>query len=381
MRPVWLASLPIFASVLFACSSDSAGTNGADASLSDSAGAGDALDGTSSREASTASDGMTASVDGDSPDTRGADGAAPADAARDATIPFDAGADGATPAGDAADATPPTDGDLPDPLGPVPDGGALVQFVASDESVAFDESQEEHSTGTIAFGVSSPAASDGKIATLTRTGGQAALGTEGAEEIVSRAPFSFGTFRYRVQLASCAATEEAVNGLFTYFNDGTKATDGLIVNREVDIEILCGEPWLINLTIWTEYTDDTHLKNQSRVVDTRTGTVYVYADDTSGNQTGTESHPELAIAGFPASSTYYEMGFTWAPDHLRYFISNGGTDVTLWDATDATRIPQAPMEQHFNLWAPGEHWSTSDSAGPPAQDATLSLDWFRYDPL
>jgi hypothetical protein len=75
------------------------------------------------------------------------------------------------------------------------------------------------------------------------------------------------------------------------------------------------------------------------------------------------------------------MGFTWAPDHLRYFMSNGGTDVTLWDATDATRIPQAPMEQHFNLWAPGEHWSTGDSAAVPANAATLSLDWFRYDPL
>ncbi|HSY21976.1 MAG TPA: glycoside hydrolase family 16 protein [Polyangiaceae bacterium] len=375
MRSAWLALLPIFASALFACSSDTAGTNGSDASLSDAAG--DDLDGASSHEAT--SDGMTANVD--APDTRVADGMAPVDAARDATIPFDAEAGGATPAGDATDATPPTDGDLPDPLGPVPDGGALVQFVASDESVAFDESQEEHSTGTIAFGVSSPAASDGKVATLTRTGGQATLGTGGAEEIVSRAPFSFGTFRYRIQLASCAATEEAVNGLFTYFNDGTKATDGLIVNREVDIEILCGEPWLINLTIWTEYTDDTHLENQSRVVDTRTGTVYVYADDTSGNQTGTESHPELALAGFPSSGTYYEMGFTWAPDHLRYFISNGGTDVTLWDATDATRIPQAPMEQHFNLWAPGEHWSTGESAAVPAQDATLSLDWFRYDPL
>jgi hypothetical protein len=164
----------------------------------------------------------------------------------------EAGADGAAPAGDGAGEAPASDGGLPDPLGPVPDGGLLVQFVANDESTAFDESQEEKSTGTIAFGVASSAASDGNIATLTRTGGQTAIGTAGAEEIVSRRQFSFGTFRYRTELASCAATEEAVNGLFTYFNDGSTASDGLVINREVDIEILCGEPWLINLTIWTE---------------------------------------------------------------------------------------------------------------------------------
>ncbi len=54
--------------------------------------------------------------------------------------------------------------------------------------------------------------------------------------------------------------------------------------------------------------------------------------------------------------------------------------IPLWAATDATRIPQAPMEQHFNIWAPGDHWSNGNAAPPPAQDATLTLDWFRYDP-
>ena len=74
------------------------------------------------------------------------------------------------------------------------------------------------------------------------------------------------------------------------------------------------------------------------------------------------------------------MGWTWSPTELRYFMLVGGTEVTLWDATDATRIPQAPMEQHFNLWAPGIHWSTGATAAVPAKDTTLTLDWFRYDP-
>jgi hypothetical protein len=272
------------------------------------------------------------------------------------------------------------DGGLPDVFGPVEDGGVFVQFVQADETANFDPAQEEKSTGTITFGAANAAASDGKVANLTRTGGQTTIGTGGAVEIVSNRTFSFGTFRFRLSLATCASTEEVVSGPFAYFNDGSKAPDGLVINREVDIEVLCGEPWLINLTIWTEYTDDTHMKNQSRVVDTKAGKVYVYANDSSGNETGTEDHPELLVPGWPAAGTFYELGWTWAADHLRYFMSIGGTDVTLWDATDATRIPQAPMEQHFNIWAPGIHWSTGATAGPPAQDATLTLDWFRYDP-
>jgi hypothetical protein len=304
------------------------------------------------------------------------DGAPSADAHGPST---DASADASLDAAHVPDGSS-LDAGLPDVYGPVPDGGELVQFVASDKTTYFDPSQQATPTGTVTFGVANAGASDDNVADLTRTGGQATIGTGGAEEIVSNRSFSFGTFRFRLSLATCASTEEVVNGPFAYFNDGTLAPDGLVINREVDIEILCGEPWLINLTIWTEYTDDTHLKNQSRVVDTRTGTVYVYANDQEGNQTGTESHPELVIAGFPQAGAFYELGWTWAPDHLRYFIVSGGVDLTLWDATDATRIPQAPMEQHFNIWAPGIHWSTGAKAAVPAKDATLTLDWFRYDP-
>ncbi len=332
------------------------------------------------------------------------DAASPVDAAAEETHPQDSAASGSSdssrgdaqttdaPGGpettDSPGGSPPDssstggDGGLPDPYGPVPDGGVFVQFVQADRTTYFDSSQQAMSTGTVTFGVSSASASDGSVATLTRTGGKSTVGTGGAEEIVSNRSFSYGTFRFRANLAACASTEELVNGLFTYFNDGSKAPDGLAINREVDIEVLCGEPWLINLTIWTEYNDDTHCKNQGRVVDTKTGTVYVYANDQSnGVQTGTENHPELVVpGGWPQPGVFYELGWTWAPDHLRYFMNIGGTDVTLWDATDATRIPQAPMEQHFNLWAPGMHWSTGANAGPPAKASTLTLDWWRYDP-
>jgi hypothetical protein len=274
------------------------------------------------------------------------------------------------------------DGGLPDAYGPVPDGGVFVQFVQGDRATYFDTSQEQTPTGTVTFGVFSAGASDGNVAKLTRTGGTTPIGTTGAEEIVSNRSFSYGTFRIRTTLASCASNEELVNGLFTYFNDGSTAPDGLVINREVDIEVLCGEPWLINLTIWTEFNDDTHCKNQSRVVDMKAGKVYAYANDqSSGVLTGTEDHPELLIPGWPQPGTFYELGWTWAPDHLRYFMNVGGADVTLWDATDATRIPQAEMAQHFNLWAPGIHWSTGANAGPPAKDSSLTLDWWRYDPL
>jgi hypothetical protein len=296
------------------------------------------------------------------------DGASP-DGTTDAPSGSDTGADSGG-----------SDAGVDDALGPVEDGGLLVQFVSADETANFAVGQEEKSTGTITFGAANAAASDNAVLELKRTGGSATIGTSGAEEIVSNRSFSFGTFRYRFRLATCASSEEVVSSPFAYFNDGTKAADGLVINREVDIEILCGEPYFINLTIWTEYTDDTHLKNQARVLDTRTGTLYVYANDSQGNETGTEAHPELAIPGFPQAGAFYEMGWTWAPDHLRYFVVIGGQDVTMWDATDATRIPQAPMDQHFNIWAPGDHWSTGTKAGPPANDATFTVDWFRYDP-
>jgi hypothetical protein len=293
----------------------------------------------------------------------------------------DGGAASTDSASPASDGSPlPGDGGDGDPLGPVPDGGELVQFVKADETTYFDKSQENTSTGTITFGQANAGASDDAVGALLRRGGEAEMNTAGAEEIVSNRTFSFGTFRFRLSLATCASSEEVVNGPFAYFNDGTLAPDGLVINREVDIEILCGEPYLINLTIWTEYTDDTHLKNQSRVVDMSKGVVDVYANDQEGNETGTESHPELLVPGWPEANTFYEMGWTWAPDHLRYFLVLGGQEVTLWDATDTTRLPQLPMEQHFNMWAPGIHWSTGNTAAVPANDTTLAIDWFRYDP-
>jgi hypothetical protein len=328
---------------------------------------------------SSSSGGASPGADGGSPSAEaGVDAAVDASSSTPADASVDA-ADGGSGAGD-GDASDAGAGTSPLSYGPLGDGGLIVQFVPSDETVNFDKSQEETSTGTITFGAPNAGASDNQVVNLTRTGGESALGTAGAEEIVSQRLFTFGTFRYRFSLASCATTEEAVNGVFTYFNDGSTAADGLVVNREVDIEILCGEPWFINLTIWTEYTDDSHFVNQSRVVDTRTGTVYVYADDEEGDETGTESQPELMIPGFPQAGAFYEMGFTWSATDLTYFMTIGGSQVTLWDATDATRIPQAGMYQHFNIWAPGEHWSTGQSAGPPANDATLAVDWFRYDP-
>jgi hypothetical protein len=357
MRATWLF-VPLLSAAPLGCSSSGGPWGGANAA--DSAAPGDAAPAEAAVD-SSAQDSTTTGV-GDS---------SASDAPIDSSAP--PSQDSSSPTSD--------DAGLPDVYGPVPDGGVFCQFVQTDQTTYFDPAQQTMPTGTVTFGVSNSGASDGKVATLTRKGGQATIGTGGAEEIVSSQSFSYGTFRFRANLATCATSEDLVNGLFTYFNDGSTAPDGLVINREIDIEVLCGAPWLINLTIWTEYNDDTHCKNQSRVVDTQAGKVYVFANDQSnGVQTGTEDHPEFVFPGWPQAGVFYEMGWTWAPDHLRYFLNVGGTDVTLWDATDATRIPQAPMAQHFNLWAPGMHWSTGTSAPPPAKDSTLTLDWWRYDP-
>ena len=60
---------------------------------------------------------------------------------------------------------PSCDGGLPDAYGPVPDGGVFCQFVQTDQTTYFDTSQQQAPTGSLTFGVSNSAASDGKVAT------------------------------------------------------------------------------------------------------------------------------------------------------------------------------------------------------------------------
>ena len=109
-----------------------------------------------------------------------------------------------------------------------------------------------------------------------------------------------------------------MNGLFTYFNDGEDHDgDGLVDNDEIDLEILCAQPSFLNMTSWTEYTDDHHMRKKSRIVDLDTGTVYVGKTDGYGKDVrdplNGKVDPALAHPGWYHEGSYYEMGWDWHP--------------------------------------------------------------------
>ena len=267
------------------------------------------------------------------------------------------------------------------------DGGAPAapdfeaQFVASDADrfYAFSENG-----GGVTFGAANDAAEDGQVAELL-VHGDPALGTDAdtgpayATETGSNDAFSYGEYRARVQLAQCAANEELVNGIFTYFNDGgDHDSDGLTDNSEIDIEILCSDPSILSLTIWTEYDSDDPGENEhvTREIHTQTGDFWDSLDYTielgSGNDT------DLLLSGFPDPDAFYEMGFDWEPGSVRYFIVFGGEEITLWTWDDPAYVPSLPAPFLFNVWHSDDWWNDEAPADYPAADAVMRVDWLRY---
>jgi beta-glucanase (GH16 family) len=254
-----------------------------------------------------------------------------------------------------------------------------VDFTTADKSRFYSRADNG---GSATFGAANANAADNAVAELIFKG-SAALGPSDklspdfATEIGTNQAFGYGTFRTRVQLAKCASSEELVNGVFTYFNDGKDHDgDGLIDNSEIDIEILCSDPSIISLTIWSEYTSDTAKQGVSRVIHTKTGTYEDSLNDSTSIGSGTL--PAFKLAGFPDPSAFYEMGFEWHASSLRYFIVVGGNEITLWTYTDAKYIPSLPAAFLFNVWHSNDWWNSQGTADYPASDAVMRVDWFRY---
>jgi hypothetical protein len=240
---------------------------------------------------------------------------------------------------------------------------------------------------TVELDIDETAASDGEVARLVFKG-VPGLGTYDrvgppyASELATvRDDFHFGTYRMRARLAACAPGEEVVNGLFTYFNDGTDHdNDGLPDNSEIDLEILCGTPDVVFLSVWTDYDiDEDRFRKWTRAIDFATGTVWESPADDTHDLVLVGVQPALVRPGFLAPHHFVELGFEWRTDRVRYFAVVDGAELPLWELTGAARVPQLPATLIFNVWHPAEHWI--GSGGPPdfpAHDATLLVDWARY---
>lgn len=241
----------------------------------------------------------------------------------------------------------------------------------------------------IQFGVPTGAAPDSAVAALVVAGDPAfgpqhKVGPGFATQISTVEPLGYGVYRTRVKPAACASGEELVNGIFVYANDGTTDANhnGMIDNNEIDIEILCGEPQLLWMTIWTDYDEVAGFRKVSRVIDFETGNAY----QTKAGKEGTYEIGSTPVAtldaakrpDFSLTADFLEMGFEWRADTIRYFIVLDGVNVTLWTCTDSTLIPQPPAAFMLNLWHTDAHWWSGGNADYPAHDATLQADWFEY---
>ncbi len=241
--------------------------------------------------------------------------------------------------------------------------------------------------GAVERGIADPGADDGLVARL-RFPGLPALGNadrvspEFASELGTNSEtFHYGTYRMRVKLASCAPGEEVVNGLFTYFNDGTDHdADGIVDNSEIDIEVLCGTPKVAFLSVWTDYSFATEtFRKWTRAIDLSNGDIWESPSDHEYGLNKIGNDPSLALPTLLDPGQFVELGFEWHADRVRYFARVNGQDKTLAELTDPARIPSLPAAVLFNVWHSPDHWF-GGGAPPdyPAHDAVQLVDWVKY---
>jgi hypothetical protein len=241
--------------------------------------------------------------------------------------------------------------------------------------------------GAVERNVADPEADDGLVATL-RFPGIAALGNAdrvspqyATELATDDETFRYGTYWMRVALAACAPGEEVVNGLFTYFNDGQDHdADGIVDNSEIDIEVLCGTPDVIFLSVWTDYDGATEVfRKQTRAIDLATGELWDSPSDHEYGLVSAGTDPTLQLPALLDPGQFVELGFEWHADRVRYLARVDGEERTLWELADPSHVPSLAAGVLFNVWHPAEHWF-GDGAPPdyPAADATLRVDWVRF---
>jgi len=210
------------------------------------------------------------------------------------------------------------------------------------------------------------------------------VGAEFATQIATSRRFHFGTYRTRMKFGACATSEQAVSAFLGYFSDGSDQNqNGITDDVEIDMQVVCGAPQFLYLTVFTDYEVDgsgvERFRKLTRVIDFSNGNVFdTPAPDQDGfSKTGQE--PSLMRAGALATGEYHELGFEWHATSLRFFLVLEGSELTLWNLTDPARIPSAEVTIMYNIWHPDSQWyPKSGSADFPAHDVTLSVDWLRF---
>jgi hypothetical protein len=211
------------------------------------------------------------------------------------------------------------------------------------------------------------------------------VGAEHATQVGTSARFHFGTYRTRLGFGGCAANEETVMAFLGYFNDGEDHDgDGIVDDLEIDVQLACGAPSRLYLTVFTDYeatAQGERFRKQSRVVDFASGELFDTPAVDSDRFAAAGIDAQLIAPELLEPDALYELGFEWHSDSIRFFLGLNGGERELWQLSGAERVPQLPVHIVYNLWHPDSHWYPSEgSADYPARDVLMSVDWVSFEP-
>ena len=193
--------------------------------------------------------------------------------------------------------------------------------------------------------------------------------------------YGFGRFGTRMKAADCTGQNRpgVVTGIFTYSVDHSDANrNGLPDNDEIDIEILCAQPNVVWLTLWTDYDELKDVpRSVSRAIDLRTGQVlrscYVTSWESCQPLRGAENQPASVtpLPGFDSGRQYHSYQFDRQRNRVTFSLTtDAGKTVTLWDYRGpVSRIPGKPSQFMQNVWHT-RTWSPLD--GPATNQPTVA---------
>jgi beta-glucanase (GH16 family) len=208
-----------------------------------------------------------------------------------------------------------------------------------------------------------PGTTDGSALRLQLSAYPLAGPSQGVAIATNKATYQYGIYGTRMKTADCTGQNHpgVVTGTFTYSTDHRDANrNGIPDNSEIDVEFLCGQPNVVWLTLWTDYSETTDaLGSITRAIDLQTGTVLencylvAYSKPCQPQLPGENSPASVApIPGFNSAKQFYTYMFDWEPDHVTFYaVSNAGLKTILWDYHGpASRIPQKPSMFMQNVW-------------------------------
>ena len=266
-------------------------------------------------------------------------------------------------------------------------GGFLQEFAA--DTGAWQAETVLPGAAT-SIGLGSLSARDGYVAELRFPGhpeytATKQVGAKYVTQLATSERYGFGTYRSRLSFGACAAGEEAVMAFLGYFNDGQDHDgDGIVDDLEIDVQVTCGTP---SRMFFTVFTDDeatpqgARFRKLSHVVDFANGDVFETPAADSDVYTTLPNDPTLVRPELVTADVFYELGFEWHADSIRFFLVLDGADRDLWTLSGAERVPQQPVQLLYNLWHPDTHWYPSDGAADfPAEDVVMRVDWLSFAP-